>query len=150
MSRPRTGAEPKGAIELLEEAVELLRRAPLSALAAYFIGSVPFGLGILYFWADMSRSSDASENMVPEALGLALLFLWMKAWQTLFTRILWKTLCQGQEPPWTLGRILRATLTQLSLQPLGLLAIPAAMVAFIPLPWVYAFFQNITILGEGS
>jgi hypothetical protein len=141
--------EPKGAIELLEEAVELLRRAPASALAAYYLGSVPFGLGVLYFWADMSRSSEAYEILAQEAFGMALLFLWMKLWQTFSTRILWAHLSQTPEPRWTPGRMVRALLTQISIQPWGFIAIPAAFLAMIPFPWVYAYFQNITILGDG-
>lgn len=143
-------SEPKGAVELLEESVELLRRSPLTAWTAYYAGSVPFGLALLYFWADMSRSSDATESLAPEALGVALLFLWMKAWQSVFTSLLWKTLSPGEAPPWTLGRFVRTLVAQASLQPWGLLAVPAAALALIPLPWVYGFFQNATVLGDGS
>jgi hypothetical protein len=142
--------DPKGPIEILEEAVELLRQAPVSALAAYYLGSVPFGLGFLYFWADMSRSSLAYQTLPQEAFGVALLFLWMKTWQTVFTRALWATLAQGQEPRWTAGRLLRTVLFQAVLQPWGFLAIPIAGLLLIPYPWVYAFFQNVTVLGEGS
>ena len=45
----------KGAIDLIEEAVHLLRGAPLSVLAIYYMGALPFILSLLYFWADMSR-----------------------------------------------------------------------------------------------
>src|SRR5436305_10642181 len=85
MKRPRQSNE-KPAIELIEEAVHLLRRAPLSTVALYYIGSLPFVVGLLYFWAEMSRSPFASEHLAGESLGLALLFLWMKLWQARFTR----------------------------------------------------------------
>lgn len=146
-SNKKIGQEPKGSIELLEEAVELLRRAPLSALAAYYVGSVPFGLGFLYFWADMTRSSLAYQTLSQEAFGVALLFLWMKAWQTVSTRILWNHLAEGQSQPLTVGRFLKILLAQTALQPWGLAAIPIAAIVMLPFAWVYAFFQNATVMG---
>src|SRR5690606_36236920 len=43
MARKRTSA--KGALELLEEAVHLLRLAPLQTWLCYYIGALPFVLG---------------------------------------------------------------------------------------------------------
>ena len=60
----------RGAIELIEEAVHLLRRAPLSVLAGYYAGSLPFVLALLYFWADMSRSPLAYDHLAGGAWGL--------------------------------------------------------------------------------
>ena len=148
LSRPESGG--KGGIEILEEAVELLRRAPLSALAAYYLGSAPFGLWFIHFWSDMSRSSMAYQTVSQEAFGVALLFLWMKTWQTVFTRILWTHLAQGLASPWTLGRFLKAALLQCAAQPWGFLALPVASLVLLPFAWVYAFFQNVTVVGDGS
>lgn len=150
MAKNRKGTEPKGALEILEESVELLRRAPVSALAAYYLGSVPFGLGFLYFWADMSRGSDAFETVSQEAFGVTLLFVWMKTWQSYFSRVLWAYLAQGREPRWTPGWMARTALVQAAIQPLGFVAIPAAALVTLPFAWVYAFFQNLTVLGEGE
>jgi len=150
-SNPKnSGPEARGGIEILEEAVELLRRAPLSALAAYYLGSVPFGLGFLHFWSDMSRSSLAYQNISQEAFGVAFLFLWMKIWQTVFTRVLWSHLSQGQEAPWTPGRFLKTAFLQAAVQPWGFLALPVATLVLLPFAWVYAFFQNVTVMGEGA
>ena len=76
----------KSAVDLYEEAVYLLKRAPASALAAYYAGSLPFVLGFLFFWADMSQSAFAYDHCAPAALGLALLFTWMMYWQAIFVR----------------------------------------------------------------
>ena len=76
----------KSAVELYEQAVFLLRRAPASTLAAYYAGSIPFVLGFLFFWADMSQSAFAYDHCAPAALAVALLFLWMMYWQALFVR----------------------------------------------------------------
>src|SRR5438876_779999 len=76
MKRPRGKSSQKGAIELIEEAVHLLRQAPLPTLAAYYIGALPFVIGLLYFWAEMSRSPFAYQHLAGGSLGLAALFLW--------------------------------------------------------------------------
>ena len=52
----------QGAFDLLEEAFHALRVSPLSTLALYYFGSVPFVISLFYFWADMSRSSFALQD----------------------------------------------------------------------------------------
>lgn len=44
MKRQRKGMP---ALDLIEEAVHLLRTAPLSYLAAYYVGALPFMLALL-------------------------------------------------------------------------------------------------------
>ena len=73
-STPRR-QQGKGALELIEEASHLLRAAPAAALAGYYLGSLPFVLGWLYFWADMSRDPDAPQHLTAATLNLTLLFL---------------------------------------------------------------------------
>ena len=80
----RRQQQAKSALEWIEEATHLLRTSPLSVLAAYSIGALPFVLGLLFFWADMSRSPFAKQHVVEAALGMTLLFLWMKTWQSIF------------------------------------------------------------------
>src|SRR2546421_10013224 len=96
MKRPRGKSSGKGAIELIEEAVHVLRQAPLSTLAAYYIGTLPFVIGLLYFWAEMSRSPFAYQHLAGESLALAAPFLWMKVWQGRFARSLWAQIGGGR------------------------------------------------------
>ena len=150
MKRPsdKSAGRGPGTLETLEEAVALLRGAPVSALAAYYLGGVPFGLGFLYFWADMTRSSLAYQDLPQEAFCLAVLFLWMKTWQSVMARILWLHLSGEGKKPWVPGRFLKTALTQAILQPWGFLALPVALVMLLPFASVYAFFQNVTVLGD--
>ena len=76
--------QDKGAIEIIEEGIHLLRLSPARPLAMYYIGSMPFILGLLYFWADMSRNAFAQEHCAAASFGLALLFIWMKCWHAMF------------------------------------------------------------------
>src|ERR1700692_4955006 len=85
---PTTGGKtgPKTSLDLVEEATYLLRRSPPGALAAYCVGTLPFALAFLFFWADMGRNALAYEHSAPAALGVAALFLWMSVWQAVFAQ----------------------------------------------------------------
>ncbi len=139
-----------GPLDLVEEAVHLLRRAPAATLAAYYLGSLPFVLGLLFFWADMSRGSFAGNRLAQGALGLTLLFVWMKAWQAVFARRLLARLCGEAETRVSWRGLGRIALAQAFLQPSGLLALPLTLVSLVPVGWVYAFYQNVTALDEGD
>ncbi|HSR13425.1 MAG TPA: hypothetical protein VLS90_18410, partial [Thermodesulfobacteriota bacterium] len=143
------GREGKSAVEILEEATRLLRANPL-LLAPYFFGSLPFILGLLYFWADMSAGADAWRHCAPGAWGLAALFIWMKTWQSLYARRVAETI-KGERPsPWGIRRILRAAAIQTAVQPWGFLVLPLALVITLPFPHAFAFFQNVTLFGSGE
>src|SRR5215472_666487 len=73
-------------LDLLEEAVHLLRAAPLSVLGWYLAGAAPFVLVLLYFWTDMSWSADARRDCAIDALFVAIAFVWMKFCQAMFAR----------------------------------------------------------------
>lgn len=134
------------ALDLLEEGVHLLRRAP-GALALYYVGSIPFVLGLLFFWADMSRSAYAAARSVPASFALALGYLWMKSWQAAFGRGLWQTLSGQPEAGWNFSRLARLALTQAVFQPWGLVLFLPALLLTVPFPWTFAYFQNVTIFG---
>ena len=143
----------RGVIQLLDEAVHLLRRAPRGALACYCIGALPFVMAAMYFWADMSRSGLAHTRL-PEASGaLGVLFIWMKCWQSAFAAKLHAALCGYPQPQWTFGRIRRIIVSQTIIQPWGLIVLP---IVFLPSnivlrPAPYAFFQNVCVLaGAGG
>lgn len=138
------------AIDLLEEAVRLLRRAPATALIAYYIGAVPCVLGALYFVADMSRSAYAAERLVESAAGLAGLYVWMKCWQTAFTSRLSAELLLKEPAPWTAARVARMAFAQMAVQPTGLILRVAAMNLLLPTIFTEIFYLNITVLGDGE
>ncbi len=140
----------KTALDIIEEAVHLVRTAPFGTLALYYIGSLPFILGLLYFWTDMIRNAYASKHCAAAALGLSLLFVWMKSWQTMFTRQLLAGVRGTAENPWKFRRVLRLAAMQTIIQPWGILILPAALLMTLPFSWMYAFYQNVTVLGDGE
>jgi len=143
MRRDREG----GALDLVEEALHCLRRAP-GLLAPYYLGSLPFVLGFLYFWADMSRSAFAPGRCAAASLGLALLFVWMKAWHAAFAAGVRAFRLGEPAPRWTLRGAGRVASAQAALHAAGLLILPAAAVLTLPLGWVYAFLQHVTSVGS--
>lgn len=149
MKRP-SPADGTGVIDLIEEAVHLLRRAPAALLAFYAIGTLPFVLAFLYFWGEMSRGAFAREHAFADAFGLALAFLWMKCWQCVFASEL-RLFLTGRPPSrWRRGRVFRMVLTQSAVQPFGLFLLPASALMVLPFAWIYGFFQSATVLGDGS
>jgi hypothetical protein len=147
MKKARSVRQGKVALELLEEAFHLVRLSSTGTIATYYLGSIPFILGLLFFWSDMSRSPFAAERVATGAWGLTVLFWWMKTWQAYFAYRLWAQV-QGQTPErWSLGRAGRVSLNQLILQPTGLFLLPVAFFIFAPYGWAYAFYQNATVFG---
>jgi hypothetical protein len=150
MSRKPSRREGPGALETIETAVHLLRSAPVSTLATYHAGTLPFILGLLYFWADMSRNPFARQHAVEAAFGLSGLFLWMKFWQAVFALKLRAQLSAATSAPLTLARVGRIFYTQTALQPAALFLLPLALIPALPFAWVYAFYQNHTAQADGD
>ena len=141
MTRSRRSAEKAaGVVELLEDATSLLRKCPIETMACYYIGTIPFLLAILWFWADMSRSPDAVGRLAGSALGLAVLFIWMKVFQARFSIQLMALLGGYQTVP----PITRTIMIQGALQPWAIIMLPVTALLTIPFAWCYALFHNIS------
>ena len=138
-------------IELIERAVHDLRRLPRAGHLAFLVGTVPFILGLLWFWADMSRGAFADRRCAGAALGLALLYLWMKTWHAVYCSAIQASLAGAPPRSWTLRRWWRTLAVQAAIQPWGFLLIPVSVVALLlPFPWVFAFFHQATALADDS
>lgn len=150
MSAPRPQPAGPALLQLVDEALWLLRQAPARAWAAYLLGAVPLLWGLLYFWSDMSRSAFAERRLAWWALLLSALFVWLKLWQTVYTQHLLAVLDGRPPPAWSLARLARVAVTQAILQPLSLLLLPLALLPVLTFGWVYAFYQHLTVLADGE
>lgn len=144
--RRREPGQP-GALDLLEEAVALLRGVPRRAILVYFAGTVPFGLGLLYFGADMAQSATAWRSLPETSLVLALLYGVMKTAQSAFCKQLRAQLLAGPQREDRSPGIGSLFLQQIAIQPWSFVALPLAFVITIPFGFAFAFFQNVTALG---
>jgi hypothetical protein len=138
----------KGGLDLCEEAVHLLRLVPTRLIATYYLGSVPFILGLLFFWADMSSSATARDHIAPAALALTLLYLWMLTWQSIFARGLRAELAGGESDAISIGGWFRIAAAQAAVQPWKLIALPVAAGLLVPFPEVYVFFHNASLMDS--
>jgi hypothetical protein len=150
MTSSRSSRYGSSATDFLEEAVHLLRRMPPKVLVPYYVGSVPFVAGFLYFWTDMSQSAFAAERHAQAALGVACLFLWMKAWQSAFAGLLHDALTGLSSPRWSVARSLRASCRQGLVQASALFVLPIAFVITLPFGWCFAFYENVAVFGAIS
>jgi hypothetical protein len=98
----------------------------------------------------MSRSPAAPEHCAEAALGLALLFIWMKTWQSVFALRLRDLRDRVPPRPWTAGRVAKLATVQASFHATGLFVMPAAALLTLPFGWTYAFYQALTALGDGD
>jgi len=149
MKRKSKAHDGKSAVDILEEAVNLVR-TNASVLVPYYFGSLPFVLGLLYFWMDMSTGADAWRHCSEASWGLSLLFIWMKTWQSLYMRRFLDRLRGEISSSWRLRHLLRAVAIQTAVQPWSILILPITLILMIPFPQVYAFFQNVSLIGSGD
>jgi hypothetical protein len=125
------------AIEILEQAVLLLRGAPARAVTAYLAGAVPFVLALLFFLNDMTRNAFAFDHLAVWSLALAILYVWKNVWQATFAAELYETLSPGTKRA---RNPLRLIAIQAALQPIGLFLT-------LPIPWLPAFFRNVALFA---
>jgi hypothetical protein len=136
------------AVEVVEEAVHLLRRVPLGAFAIYYAGAVPFVVALLFFWAHTTWFLPSGAEIAWGSLGLTVLFVVMKALQSEFCAHLLAFRLGAPPPVWSWARVRRCAVAQLELQPWAFLATVIASLVALPLGWVYAYGQIATVIGD--
>lgn len=134
----------------LEHALELLRRAPVTAWSCYLTGALPFTLALIYFLIEMLQGAYATRRVLPLSLFVSLLFVWKQCWQGAFMAALRDHLA-GQTTAWSRARVFHLVTRQAAWQPLALAAIPLSFLALLPFPTVFAFFRQVSLLaGRGE
>jgi hypothetical protein len=146
----QTSVKGPGAVEVVDEAAAFLRRTPLSSFIIYYLGALPFTLGLIYFVFDMLQSANAERHLGPESLVLTLLYFWMKTCQAVFSRRLLAMLEGGDSEPWTVWRWANTAILQAIYAATLLIVYPMALLITIPFGWVNAFYHNISIVATGG
>ena len=150
MSAARRAGPKAKALDVVEDAFHCVRAAPFGALAAYYIGSAPFVLATIYFWADMANDAFAYRRVGIESLGVATLFLWMKTWQSIYARRLAAFVNDTPPARLTPAAWMRTATRQAVSQATGFVVLPIALLALAPFGYAYAFYQNATVLDDGE
>jgi hypothetical protein len=128
-------ADRRSAIDLIEEAIDLLRRAPARGWAGYLGGAVPFWSALLIFWARMTGNTEVP-NPTGGALLLALLFGARQFGRAYFGHVMYESLA-GREAAVKRRGFVIAWFAGLARLPL----------LIIPAPLVIALFRNLSILS---
>ncbi len=136
---PKTPARP--ALQLVEDAVDILRSDPLRFLLPYYLGSLPFYLALLFFVTDM-QSAFAESRLVPSAVGLSILFMVMKLFQSLFATRVYHRMAHSENGPASPGSLFRLFSYQAAVQASGFIVLPLALLATLPYVTTAAFYQN--------
>lgn len=138
------------AVELVEEAVHLLRQAPASTWAVYAVGASLWLLGFLFFWAFATWFAPSDETLAWWGLGLTGLFVLLKACQAEFCARLLAQRLGAPAPDWSWRNFGRLALAQTKIQAWGVVLVPLSVALTVPFGWVYAYFQTATVLGAGD
>ncbi len=136
-----------GAVQILEEAFHLARSADAGSFCLYYLGAVPWAVGLLYFVADMSRSSLAGRDAAFAALAMTALWLWKRYCQAAFCAKLWDGLNPGHLPRLGAGDRFRSLAALWFVQAFRFPLLVVGMFFAIPLGWILATFQNANALA---
>lgn len=144
--RKRHVRKERSSVQILEESFHLLRSVDVRYFWFYFLGAAPFAAGLLYFVADMSRSSLARETVIPASLAMAGLYFWMRYCQARFCEGVWDTINPGS-PSAILGWNRFGNLSAFFIvQALQVPLLLAGALFVVPVGWVIAMLQNVTVL----
>ena len=137
-----------GAIRMLEEAVHLLRRTPLTALVCHVLGAAPFALALLLFWNDVNNPHTSDATVGRESVVLALLLVWMSCWRAVFAGRLRRQLSASADTPWNWQRAWNLVAGQAFLGATKLVVLPLAFLTLFGLSWTVAFYRGATALAD--
>jgi Domain of unknown function (DUF4129) len=136
-------------MEILDEAVALLRQAPLAAHVIYYAGALPYCVALIYFVFDMTQAADAEKHLALEAAILTVLYFWMKTCQAVFARRLLAFLEGEDLEPWNAARWANTALLQTVFAGSFFFIYPLAVIIVLPFGWVNAFYHSISIVATG-
>ena len=148
MSSSKRPKNQASAFLLAEEAVQLLFRSGLHSMSLYCIGSVPFVLGLVAYVGTMLHSGYAHLYHGTGALGLAILFMWMKTLQARFGQHLANTLRDEPPSPWQVRAFMTTFCRQGLLHGTFMVVYPVAFITVIPMGFVASMYQNMSVLDD--
>ncbi|HRQ89764.1 MAG TPA: hypothetical protein PLA50_13270, partial [Bacteroidia bacterium] len=145
--RTKRKRQETGALQILEEAFHLVRSADIKAIWIFYLGAVPWSVGLLFFVADMGRSSFAQRDAGLAVGGMVVLWLWMKYTQARYCAMLWDRLSPGHLPnPRKMDR-LRALAAYWLLEAFQIPLVVVGCFFAVPLGWVLAMERNFVVLA---
>jgi hypothetical protein len=146
MATAVTGAKPS-ALQLLEDAVRLLRAAPFDTLVWHWAGSLPMAVGAVYFWNEITHPNITGSRLALDALALSLLLAWLNLCRAVYASRLREQLAGASASPAAIRELWRMAGAQTLLGSLKMIVLPLAFVSTILLSPAVAFFRNAAALA---
>ncbi len=146
MRNKESSAFGPGVLDVAEEAVELLLRAPWSVLLRYFLGTIPFVAFGLYAFGELSFNPTGESFLPLFACTAALLYIWMKYHQSAFMAGLLAFHSGNPPPARSIPHRFRAVLLHAFVQPIGQLMMMLGFLFVFPFMRISALFNYITLL----
>ncbi len=138
---------PKNVFDVIEEAILILRSIPSYWYLLYLVGTLPFVFGFVYYWTEMSRNVLTDNSIISLSLLLAILFIWMRCWQSIFMRYIQAYVCGESICNYSFHTIGRLIAAHIILQPCSIILRLLSWILLFPFGWVYAFFQNVIVFA---
>lgn len=149
MAEPELNSTRRGPVNTIEQAFSLLRKVPAGTALAYYTGTIPFVTGLLYFLHVMSRNAFASDYCLPASFGLALLYAWMRFWQSVAcTRAYW-FLGQAAPEKITFFPAVKMMLVQTVFHTFSIIVLLIASTILVPFANLFAMYQ-ISFVHENA
>jgi hypothetical protein len=151
-------AEPisplEGSIELMDQAVRLLRQASLSTLLCHWLGSVPLALALLLFRNLVGRPRIPASAGALYALILTLLLIWMNCWRAVFAGRLRRQLTgavdSASSSQWTARRVFHLIALQAYFGATKLFILPLSALIMFTFGNTVAFYRIVAVLSGGG
>ena len=140
----------EGAIELMEQAMGLLRQAPLSTLLCHWLGSAPLALALLVFRNQIARPRVPASTAALYALLLTLLLIWMNCWRAVFAGRLRRQLSGAADSPWSGRRVFRLIAAQAYFGATKLFILPLSALVMFTFADTVAFYRIATVLADAG
>ena len=134
---------------LMDDAIELIRDAPMSTLATYYIGSMPFIFIAVSFFFRAGNSAKAGVLLPVYSLILALAYIWMKTWHSIYAWKLSDHLHESHTLHLSAGLLFRLAIRQTIIQGTSLLLMPLGLITTVPFGYLHAFYQTASVKDRG-
>ena len=145
--RQRRTSRERGALQFLEEAFHLLRSIEARCWLVFYLGAIPFALGLLYFGADMGRSGQAADSAMLISLVMVGLYGWLRWCQACFCAGLWETLSPGQIPRLPTRKRIGQFAALFFVQSFQVPLLIIGGFFALPIAWVIAFLQSSAVIA---
>ncbi|HXB72472.1 MAG TPA: DUF4129 domain-containing protein [Candidatus Acidoferrales bacterium] len=143
---PATGHRPPASVP--DDAVRLLRQAPLATLLCHWVGAAPLALALLLFRNQVTRPRVPASTVAESACVLAVLLLWMNCWRSVFAGRLRRQLSGAADSPWTPHRLYRLITAQAWFGATKLYVLPLSGLILFTAADTVAFYRIAAVLAD--